>query len=74
MLLVSLVPRLYLFATRSFKQRIKIDVTTRGSQRVTRQKTSCRIILLNQNNSNNLSFGSTNMAAKMLYATEAVGE
>ena len=37
-------------------------------------KTSCRTILLNQNNSNNLSFGSTNMAAKMLYATEAVGE
>ena len=36
MLLVSLVPRLYLFATRSFKQRIKIDVTTRGSQLVTR--------------------------------------
>ena len=74
MLLVSLVPRLYLFATRSFKQRFKIDVTTRGSQLVTKQKTSCRIILLNQNNSNNLSFGSTNMAAKMLYATEAVGE
>ena len=36
MLLVSLVPRLYLFATRSFKQRIKIDVTTRGSQLVIR--------------------------------------
>ena len=35
-LLVSLVPRLNLFATRSFKQRIKIDVTTRSSQLVTR--------------------------------------
>ena len=75
-LLVSLVPRLNLFATRSFKQRIKIDVTTRSSQLVTRlsQRLLAGLYCLIKTIPINLSFTSTNMSARMLYADEAFGD